>query len=109
MERWRRSLAAGLTRSGRAAEIRVDGTPLTVTMRTPGNDLELAAGFLVTEGIIESHDQLGKINAAAPDATAKSNVVQVQLKNTQFTAENQQRNFFTASSCGICGKASIDA
>jgi FdhD protein len=90
-------------------EIRVDGTPLTVTMRTPGNDLELAAGFLLTEGIIESHDQLGKIRAVAPDAGLKSNVVEVQLKNSQFTAEDQQRNFFTASSCGICGKASIEA
>jgi FdhD protein len=90
-------------------EIRVDGIPLTVTMRTPGNDVELAAGFLLTEGIIESHDQLGKIRAVAPDAGAKSNVVEVQLKNSQFTAEDQQRNFFAASSCGICGKASIEA
>jgi FdhD protein len=78
-------------------------------MRTPGNDLELAAGFLLTEGIIESRDQIGKIRAVAPDAVAKSNVVEVQLKNAQFTAENQQRNFFAASSCGIYGKASIEA
>jgi FdhD protein len=90
-------------------EIRVDGTPLTATMRTPGNDLELAAGFLLTEGIIESRDQLAKIRAAAPVSGAKSNVVEVQLKNTQFTPENLQRNFFTASSCGICGKASVEA
>ncbi len=90
-------------------EIRVDGTPLTVTMRTPGNDLELAAGFLLTEGIIESRDQLGKIRAVAPDAAASSNVVEVQLENAQFKAEDQQRNFFAASSCGICGKASIEA
>ncbi len=90
-------------------EIRVDGTPLTVTMRTPGNDLELAAGFLLTEGIIESREQLGEIRAVAPDAAAKSNVVEVELKNAQFTAENLQRNFFAASSCGICGKASIEA
>ena len=90
-------------------EIRVDGTPLTVTMRTPGNDLELAAGFLLTEGIIESHEQIAAIRSAAPDAAAKSNVVEVQLEHTQFSVENQQRNFFTASSCGICGKASIEA
>ena len=90
-------------------EIRIDGTPLSVTMRTPGNDLELAAGFLLTEGIIQSRDQLGKIRAVAPDGGAKSNVVEVELKNAQFTAENQQRNFFAASSCGICGKASIEA
>jgi FdhD protein len=90
-------------------EIRVDGTPLTVTMRTPGNDLELAAGFLLTEGIIESPDQLARIQAIAPDPAAKSNVVEAQLKNTQFTTENLQRNFFAASGCGICGKASIEA
>jgi len=90
-------------------EIRVDGTPLTVTMRTPGNDLELAVGFLLTEGIIESRDQLAGIRAVSPDPTAKSNGVEVQLKNTQFAPENLQRNFFAASSCGICGKASIEA
>jgi FdhD protein len=90
-------------------EIRVDGTPLSVTMRTPGNDLELAAGFLLTEGIIDSRDQLDHIRAAALGSAAKSNVVEVQLKSAQFTAENLQRNFFSASSCGICGKASIEA
>jgi FdhD protein len=90
-------------------EIRIDGTPLTVTMRTPGNDLELAAGFLLTEGIIDSRDQLAQIPAVAPDSAATSNVVEVQLKNVQFTAENLRRNFFAASSCGICGKASIEA
>lgn len=90
-------------------EIRIDGEPLTVTMRTPGNDLELAAGFLLTEGIIESLDQLAGIRATAPDSAAKSNVVEAELKNTQFTAKNLQRSFFVASSCGICGKASIEA
>lgn len=90
-------------------EIRVDGTPLSVTMRTPGNDLELAAGFLLTEGIIESHDQLAEIRAVAPDSAARSNLVEVRLKKIQFTAENLQRNFFATSSCGVCGKASIEA
>ena len=90
-------------------EIRVDGTPLTVTMRTPGNDLELAAGFLLTEGIIDSRDQIAKIHAVAPSSTAKSNVVEVQLKDTQFTVDDLRRNFFASSSCGICGKASIEA
>jgi len=90
-------------------EIRVDGAPLTVTMRTPGNDVELAAGFLLTEGILESRGQLAGIRAAALDAAAKSNRVEVKLVDAEFTAEKQQRNFFAASSCGICGKASIDA
>lgn len=90
-------------------EIRVDGTPLSVTMRTPGNDLELAAGFLLTEGIIESRNQLAMDCAGVPDSAAKSNIVELQLNNTQFTVEKLQRNFFAASSCGICGKASIEA
>jgi FdhD protein len=90
-------------------EIRVDGTPLTVTMRTPGNDLELAAGFLLTEGIIESRDQLAGIRSVAPDPAGRSNIVEAQLKDARSAAESMQRNFFAASSCGICGKASIEA
>lgn len=90
-------------------EIQIDGTPLTVTMRTPGNDLELAAGFLLTEGIIDSHNQLAKIRAIAADPARKSNIVEVQLKDTQFTANDLKRNFYAVSSCGICGKASIEA
>ena len=90
-------------------EIRLDSVSLTVTMRTPGNDLELAAGFLLTEGIIESRDQLAGIRAATPDSTAKSNVIEVQLKDCEFEPKDLQRNFFAASSCGICGKASIEA
>jgi FdhD protein len=90
-------------------EIRIDGTPTTVTMRTPGHDLELAAGFLLTEGIIESADDIGSMRLADPEAGAKSNLVEVQLKNRPFDAEDMQRNFFAASSCGICGKATIEA
>lgn len=90
-------------------EIRVDGTPLTVTMRTPGNDLELAAGFLLTEGIIESKGQLAELRSIKSDSARKSNVVEVQLKDAHFEAEDLRRNFFAASSCGICGKSSIEA
>jgi FdhD protein len=90
-------------------EIRVGGTPLTITMRTPGHDLELAAGFLLTEGIIESPEQIADLRAVAPENGAKSNVVEVHLKNTSFDFNDLQRNFFAASSCGICGKASINA
>ena len=90
-------------------EIRVGGKPLTVTMRTPGNDLELAAGFLLTEGIIESREQVASIRAAIPLNGARSNVIEVELKERGFDPGDLQRNFFAASSCGICGKATIEA
>jgi FdhD protein len=90
-------------------EIRMGGVPLTVTMRTPGNDLELAAGFLLTEGIIESAEQIAVLRAKAPENGMKSNVVEVELKDSDFDSEDLQRNFYAASSCGICGKASISA
>lgn len=90
-------------------EIRIAGVPLTVTMRTPGHDLELAAGFLLTEGIIQSLDQIADLRMLTPENGAKSNVVEVELKDTDFNAGDLQRNFFAASSCGVCGKASINA
>jgi len=90
-------------------EIRIGGVPLTVTMRTPGNDLELAAGFLLTEGIIESPEQIAGLRAKLPENGTKSNVVEVELKDSDFDSEDLQRNFYAASSCGICGKASINA
>jgi FdhD protein len=90
-------------------EIRIGDTPVTVTMRTQGHDLELAAGFLWTEGIVESVDQIAEIRAVHAEGSVRSNVVQVELQNTSFDASGLQRNFFAASSCGICGKASIDA
>ena len=79
---------------------------IAVTMRTPGNDEELAAGFLFTEGIIKSADAISEIKHAHTDA----NLVQVILKENIIPAMgNAARNFYTTSSCGICGKASIDA
>ena len=90
-------------------EIRIGGVPLTVTMRTPGHDLELAAGFLLTEGIIRSADQIASLRAGVPESGVRSNVMDVELINTDFEPESLRRNFFSASSCGICGKASIDA
>lgn len=90
-------------------EIRIGNVPLTVTMRTPGHDLELAAGFLLTEGIIETADQITALRQVAGENGARSNVVEVELKDTAFDAQDMQRNFFAASSCGICGKASIEA
>jgi len=90
-------------------EIRAGSMPMTVTMRTPGHDLELAAGFLLTEGIIESADQIAALRLAPATNSTRSNLVEVELKDVSFDSERMQRNFFAASSCGICGKASIEA
>jgi FdhD protein len=90
-------------------EIRIGETPLTVTMRTPGHDEELAAGFLWSEGIIDDPAQIASLRAYVTSAAGKTNGVQVELRGCEFDAGEVQRNFFAASSCGICGKASIEA
>jgi len=90
-------------------EIRIGGVPITVTMRTPGHDIELSAGFLLTEGIIQSPDQIASLRTMTPENGVRSNIVEVELKDSDFDFEDLQRNFFAASSCGICGKASINA
>jgi FdhD protein len=79
---------------------------IAVTMRTPGNDEELAAGFLFTEGIIKNAEAISEIKRSHAD----ENMVQVILKENIIPAlGNAARNFYTTSSCGVCGKASIDA
>jgi FdhD protein len=94
-------------------EIRVGDVPLSVTMRTPGHDLELAAGFLFTEGLITSRAQIASLSAApsARDASGSgANRVRVDLAaGVAFDPEASRRNFYSTSSCGVCGKASIDA
>ena len=89
-------------------EIRVDGSPISVTMRTPGHDMELAAGFLFTEGLIDRAEVIASLRSIANESTGRSNVVEAELKEA-FDRERMQRNFFAASSCGVCGKASIEA
>jgi len=79
---------------------------LSVTMRTPGNDEELAAGFLYTEGIIQNNAQLTSIIVGADG----KNTVLVILKGNYIPdLQSGERNFYVTSSCGICGKSSIDA
>jgi FdhD protein len=92
-------------------EIRVGNVALSVTMRTPGDDFELAAGFLYTEGAVERRDDISRIGyGRGPDGQPTGNVVEVTLRQGKsIDLTRLQRNFFTASSCGICGKASIDA
>ncbi len=90
-------------------EIRVGGEPLSVTMRTPGQDLELAAGFLFTEGLIQRREQIASLQALAVERD-HGNIVQIDLEpGTALPLEAARRNFFAASSCGICGKASIES
>src|SRR5271170_404290 len=92
-------------------EIRVGKEPLSVTMRTPGHDLELAAGFLFTEGLIQRRAQIVALENDPGDAREnRGNVVRVELEpGSAPDLEKMRRNFFAASSCGICGKASIDS
>jgi FdhD protein len=92
-------------------EIRVGEHPLSVTMRTPGHDLELTAGFLFTEGIVERRGQILELEENAGENPAnRGNVVRAKLA-PEATPDfaKMRRHFFAASSCGICGKASIDA
>ena len=86
--------------------------PLSVTMRTPGNDLELAAGFLFTEGIIQSMNDIHHIEHCldAGRQEKRDNIVRVELQPfVKVNVKMLERHFYTTSSCGVCGKASIDA
>ncbi len=90
-------------------EIRLAGEPVAVVMRTPGHDRELAAGFLYTEAIVQPGD-IGTITACTDaDALNPENIVEVRLVPGVEPAGTWQRNFYSTSSCGICGKASIEA
>jgi FdhD protein len=92
-------------------EIRLGADALTVTMRTPGHDLELAAGFLFTEGLIHSRDDLAALHHdEACKPTERGNRVCATLRSgLEPDIENTRRGFLASAACGICGKASIDS
>ena len=95
-------------------EIRIGEHPLSVTMRTPGDDLDLAAGFLLTEGLVQRREQIVALEHDPGDpenpGANRGNVVRVELDAESMPDfEKMRRHFFAASSCGICGKASIDS
>ncbi|MEU6119324.1 formate dehydrogenase accessory sulfurtransferase FdhD [Streptomyces sp. NPDC047117] len=94
-------------------EIRLGGKPLAITMRTPGDDFALAAGFLVSEGVLSGADELANIvycAGATEDGSNTYNVVDVQLApGVALPDITLERNVYTTSSCGLCGKASLDA
>lgn len=78
--------------------------PISITMRTPGADAELAIGFLVGEGLLREREEILAIDSPEP------NQVVLELRNgVEVEIERLQRNFYTTSSCGICGRASLDA
>lgn len=94
-------------------EIRLDGAPLSITMRTPGSDFDLAAGFLVSEGVVSEGPEVTAIRycaGATADGSNTYNVLDVSLApGVALPDTSLERNFYTSSSCGLCGKASLDA
>ena len=85
---------------------------ISITMRTPGHDAELATGFLFTESIIRESDDIAFVKPCGPPApdSGNTNVVRVELESgVDVDLDRLERHFYTTSSCGVCGKTSIDA
>jgi FdhD protein len=121
-KRWRvqRMTASGVVRERadllageEPLEVRIHGTPFTITMRTPGHDVDLVAGFLVSEGVVRAEGDITTIDhRARMGATGERdyNVVDVRLApGVSLPDTSLQRHVYTSSSCGVCGTASIDA
>ena len=87
-------------------EIRVDGAPLAVTMRTPGEDEALAAGFLAGEGLIGAP---ADVVSAGPAEDLAANVVEVRTRSGLRRDPSAERSFHLTSSCGVCGKAALES
>lgn len=93
-------------------EIRLNDHPVSITMRTPGNDFELAAGFLFTEGVIPGADAIERIRFTDPQPHSRStgNSLTIESKaGVTIDFGRLERHFYTSSSCGVCGKASLEA
>ncbi|NKB68356.1 MAG: formate dehydrogenase accessory sulfurtransferase FdhD [Candidatus Latescibacteria bacterium] len=92
-------------------EIRIGDEPIAVVMRTPQDDFDLAAGFLFTEGVARHRGDIDAISyCPGAQPPNQQNVVEVRLAaSAAFDRDRLKRNFYASSSCGICGKASIDA
>jgi len=93
-------------------EIRLGDQSFTVTMRTPGNDFDLTRGLLLTEGVIESESDIGQIRYCDTGEAAETdipNIVTVQLKKTPISPRLWQRTLMAGTSCGLCGKAALEA
>jgi FdhD protein len=93
-------------------EIHVDGAPFVVVMRTPGADRELALGLLLAEGIAACARDVASVHheSVAPDPDGAGNVVRVNLRpGLRVDLDGRRRNLFASASCGVCGKASVEA
>jgi len=91
-------------------EIRINDEPVTVTMRTPGDDVQLAAGFLYAEGLLKNAKEIGTLrhceNTQNPDLKNIVNLTYASGHKPDLS--RLKRNFFASSACGVCGKASIE-
>jgi FdhD protein len=97
-----------LERAAAGGEVATD--QVAVTMRTPGDDFELAVGFLFSEGLVHGKDDVASVTYCTGPETQEYNVVSVRLRpGAAFDPELLNRNFYTTSSCGVCGKASLEA
>lgn len=91
-------------------EIRVEGHSVAVVMRTPGHDRELAAGFALSEGIVHGSSDIFEITSCLTMEQKTDNIVNIALTDpARFDVTKLSRHIFTSSSCGICGKATIEA
>ena len=105
------ALAADWVAREEPLEIQVSGAPLAVVMRTPGHDEELGLGFLVTERVVPGPADVVSIRhcSLAPSAEAEGNVIQAVLRpGLAIDLEALRRNLYASSSCGICGKATLE-
>ncbi len=93
-------------------EVRVEGASIAITMRTPGHDQDLALGFLYTEGVIDGPDDVAAIAPVTSDSETPSNIINVRLASGveahAEALERATRALYATSSCGLCGKASLD-
>ena len=91
-------------------EIRVEGQSVAIVMRTPGHDRELAAGFALTEGIVRDGSEIFEITSCLTTERPSDNVVNISLTDpARFDATKLSRHVFSSSSCGVCGKVTIEA
>lgn len=92
-------------------EVRVGNEQFTVTMRTPGADFDLVRGLLLTEGLIESGTDIGRLRYCDTDdpGVSDSNIIIVHLARAPLSTRRWQRTLLASSSCGLCGQAAIDA